>query len=348
MIATGTLSDVSTKGREAPSDSVVGRRVGRFEILSLLGSGGMSRVYLSRLDGFRGFEKLLALKILRRSLSANPQFVEMFLHEARVVAHLQHPNVVQVLELGQWQGRYFMAMEYLQGVPLGKVFEKVEDGERPLLEPRVACAMIMQACEGLQLVHTATDHDNKPLSLVHLDISPQNLFVTTSGTIKLIDFGIARSSSLAPAVAPSPFRGRYAYASPEQLDGSVPDRRSDVFSLGTVLWEMLAGRRLFLGATPLESFYRVSTAPIPLLSTIRPDLPADLERVVMKALSRDPAQRYQTALAFYRDLASVSGHIGRPVSQHEISRLLHSWFTADEFSSRNPTSQSATPAPQAA
>lgn len=348
MNATGTARDTLTTVKGCHHDLVDGRRVGRFEILSLLGAGGMSRVYLSRLDGFRGFEKLLALKVLRRSLSAIPQFVEMFFHEARVVAHLQHPNIVQVLELGQWHGRYFMAMEYLQGVPLGKVFEKVEDGERPLLEPRVACAMIMQACEGLHFVHTAMDQDGKPLSLVHLDISPQNLFVTTSGTIKLIDFGIARSSSLAPAVAPSPFRGRYAYASPEQLDGSVPDGRSDVFSLGTVLWEMLAGRRLFLGATPLESFYRVSTAPIPSLSSIRPDLPTELEQVVMKALSRDPAQRYQTALALYRDLARVSGHVGRPVSQSEISRFLSSWFTNGELSARRSTNQPFTPTPQAA
>jgi len=348
MGAGGTVSTFLETVSGDDGAVVSGRRLGRFELLCDLGSGGMSSVYLSRLVGVGGFEKLFALKVLRPSLSANPQFVEMFFHEARVVAQLQHPNIVQVFELGQCQGRYFMAMEYLQGVALGKVFEKVEDGVRPLLEPRVACALIMQACEGLHFAHEATDHQGRLLSLVHLDISPQNLFVTTSGTVKLIDFGIARSSSLAPAVAPSPFRGRYAYASPEQLDGRVPDRRSDVFSLGTVLWEMLAGRRLFLGETPLESFYRVSTAPIPLLSSLRTDLPDDLDRVVARALSRDPDKRYQTALELFRDLARVQRLSGPPVAHSEVSRLIRTWFGAAEMSGRRGRRQAATPTPQAA
>jgi len=348
MSSSGTVDNSHTTlaGRDGEGPTV--RRIGRYELLSGLGSGGMSSVYLSRLVGVGGFEKLLALKVLRPSLSANPLFVEMFFHEAKVVAHLQHPNIVQVFELGQWRGRYFMAMEYLQGVPLGRIFEKIEDGERPLLEPRVACAMIMQACEGLHFAHEATDHKGRPLALVHLDISPQNLFITSSGTVKLIDFGIARSSTLAPAVAPSPFRGRYAYASPEQLDGRVPDRRSDVFSLGTVLWEMLAGRRLFLGETPLESFYRVSTAPIPALSSLRTDLSPELDRVVSRALARDPSQRYQSALDLYRDLAAVQRRMGSPVAHSELSRLITSWFGSTEVSGRAARRKSSTATPQAA
>jgi serine/threonine-protein kinase len=312
---------------------LVGRHLGRYEVMALLGTGGMAQVYLARLNGLRGFEKLLALKVMRRLLASDPQYVEMFFHEARIVARLQHPNVVQVLELGQVQGHYYMAMEYLRGVPLGTIEERVEQGLIEPLPPRVVCALIMQASEGLHFAHEATDREGRPLSLVHLDVSPQNLLLTTAGVLKLIDFGIARSSSLANTAAPSPFRGRFSYASPEQLDGTGPDRRSDVFSLGTVFWELLAGRRLFLGDTPLESFYRISEAPIPSLAALRPDVPPDLDRVVARALARNPADRYQTALELFREVGEVARRLGPPMSQAELSRLVTTWFTRDELAS---------------
>jgi eukaryotic-like serine/threonine-protein kinase len=325
-----------TGRRDATGDSgssLVGRHLGRYEILALLGTGGMAQVFLARLNGLRGFEKLLALKVMKQLLASDPQYVEMFFHEARVVARLQHPNVVQVLELGQVQGRYYMAMEYLRGVPLGTIEERVEQGLIAPLSPGVVCALIMQACEGLHFAHEATDREGRPLSLVHLDISPQNLLLTTAGALKLIDFGIARSASLANNAAPSPFRGRFSYASPEQLDGTEPDRRSDVFSLGTVFWEMLAGRRLFLGDTPLESIYRISEAPIPSLAALRPDVPSDLDRVVTRALARNPAHRYQSALELFREIGEVASRLGPPVSQADVSRLVTTWFTRDELSS---------------
>ena len=250
-------------------------RLDRFEVLGRLGRGGMSTVYLARLEGPGGFDKRVALKVLHPRLATRPDVLELFFHEARVGCRLSHPNVVQVLELGQWHGLYYIVMEYLEGRSLADLATRAWRQGRPV-EPRLACHVGRQVCEALHHAHEAYGADGRPLGLVHLVGSPQNLLVTVSGTVKLLDFGIARSVGLTDSSPRCPLRGKLSYVSPEQVDGSEPDRRSDVFALGIVLWEMLAGQPLFAGDNPLQCLYRVSSSPVPPLPDLRQDVPPGL------------------------------------------------------------------------
>jgi serine/threonine protein kinase len=261
-------------------------RLGRYEILAPIGSGGMATIYLGRIAGPAGFEKPIALKVIHTHLSEDPQFVEMFFDEARIASQLQHPNIVQIFELGESQGTYFIAMEYLRGETVGAmVLRVIGDGSRRM-DPRIACHVIMQAAEGLHYAHEVKDFDDEHLGLVHRDISPQNLFVTYSGSVKLMDFGIARAKGLAHSTRPGSLKGKFSYMSPEQVRGKEIDRRSDVFSLGVVLWESLAGKRLFKGRNDLESLRLVGEAKVVPVSQIRPGIPPYLDQVVAKALAR--------------------------------------------------------------
>lgn len=308
-----------------------GAMIGRYQVLEHLDSGGMASVYLVRIECSGGFHKRLALKLLHHGLAANPVLVEMFFHEARVLSRLQHPNIVQVVDLDQWDGTYFIVMEHLAAQPLTEVMRG-----RGSLAPRLVCGLGLQACEALHYLHEATDEDDRPLDLVHLDVSPQNLMLTDSGSLKLIDFGISRSNALDDVVPANPFRAKYSYTSPERLTDSEPDRRSDIFSLGTVLWELLVGRRLFSGDNDLQTMYRVSQAEIPPLAEERSDIPAALDAVVRKALCREPGGRYQTALELFEALDSVRGVLGPPVTTIELSRLMSEWFPQRSTLMPNP------------
>jgi serine/threonine-protein kinase len=285
----------------------------------------MASVFLAYLDSAGGFRKPLAVKLLHQDLATNPILVEMFFHEAKVASLLPHPNIAQVFELGMWEGSFFLAMEYLEGETLAEVMQAAGS-----LDPRLVCELGMQACEALEAVHEATDEDDQPLELVHLDVSPQNLVLTTSGSLKLIDFGISRSRALSDIVPANPFRAKYSYTSPERLQDGAPDRRSDLFSLGTVLWELLAGRRLFSGENELQTMYRVSQAEIPSLAAERADIPESLDKIIAKSLERDPDARYQTAMELYRALHLVRRSLGPAVSKSELASFLSRWFPADE------------------
>ena len=304
--------------------------MGRYEILEHLGTGGMASVYLAKLKCTRGFDKLLAVKLLHRDLAADRTFVEMFVHEARVVAQLQHSNIVQVLELGEWRGTLFLAMELLLGETLCELSRHVAAVEDRPLDPRIVCGLGMQACEALHYSHEATDANGQPLSLVHLDVSPQNLLLTYSGSLKLIDFGIARSAELDDTVKSNPFRAKYSYTSPERLLDAEPDCRSDIFSLGTVLWELLSGRRLFSGDNELQTMYRVSQAAIPSLNAEREEVPVSLDYVIAKSLARNPDRRYQSALELLEDLYKVRKSLGPPVTTHELADQMTRWFPGEE------------------
>ena len=315
-----------------------GTMVGRYEVLAHLGTGGMASVHLARMVGARGFTKLLAVKLLHTDLAGDPLFVEMFCHEARTVAQLQHDNIVQVIELGEWRGTLFVAMEYLVGETLAAVSRQARLIDGHAVDPRIVCGLGLQACEALHYTHEARDMEGTPLSLVHLDVSPQNLLLTYTGSLVLIDFGIARSANLVAAVPNNPFRAKTSYTSPERLLDVEPDRRSDIFSLGTVLWELLAGRSLFGGGNDLQTMYRVSQAPIPRLDEERDGVPAVLADVVDRALERDRDQRYGSAIELFEALDTAREALGPPVTSqklaHEMARLFpgvqrHKRATAD-------------------
>lgn len=301
-------------------------RLGRYELLAPIGSGGMAAIYLAKIAGPAGFEKPLALKVIHSHLAEDEQFVQMFFDEARIASQLQHPNIVQIFELGEHEGIYFIAMEYLRGETVGAVIQRVTAGGKRLIDPRVACHIMMEASDGLQYAHELTTLDGEPLRLVHRDISPQNLYVTYSGTVKLMDFGIARAVGLAHSTRPGSLKGKFSYMSPEQVGGLDIDARSDLFALGVVLWEMLTGRRLFKGRNDLESLRLARDAEFVPVGQLRSGIPPELDRVVARALAREPQDRYQSALDLHTDLGIVAERLGSPMSTHELGAWMRGLF----------------------
>jgi serine/threonine-protein kinase len=316
------------------------KALGRYEILASIGSGGMAAIYLARIAGPAGFEKPFALKVVHPHLAEEGDFLDMFYDEARLAAKLQHPNIVQIFELGESAGIFYIAMEYLAGEPVDALYKVAQEQGSPF-DARLCCHIAMAACEGLHCAHEAQDLEGEPLNLVHRDVSPHNFFVTYAGSVKLMDFGIARAAGATHKTRTGALRGKIAYMSPEQAAGRVVDRRSDVFSLGVVLWEMLAGRHLFRGETDLETLRRVTEGDVPPIREQRPDLPLELDVALTRALHRDRNERYPTAMEFHYDLLQVSLQLGLPMNTQDVSQLMHQWFGDEEKKKRGLLAQAS-------
>jgi len=280
-------------------------RLGRYRLCSEVASGGMATVYLARVDGPAGFDKMVALKRIHPHLAREKNFVEMFLDEARIAARINHPNVCHVFDFGESAGSYYIAMEYLLGEPLSRLLKAIWlqpwQKDSPRL-PMYASRIVADACEGLHAAHELRDSDGELMHVVHRDVSPHNLFVTFQGGVRVVDFGIASARNRLHQTNTGEVKGKFAYMAPEQLRGKAVDRRADVWSLGIVLWEMVTMKRLFRRNTEMETIFAVASDTIPRPSDVRPSVPRELEDMIMKALSRDPDQRYPSARDFGRDL----------------------------------------------
>jgi serine/threonine protein kinase len=312
------------EGRQRPPDPDA-TYLGKYRLLARLGTGGMAEVLLGRVDGPAGFSKHFAIKRMRPELTAHREFVDLFLEEARTASLLSHPNICQVNELSTADGDYFMVLEYLDGVPISSVLVKALS-QPTALPIRFLVGVVQQACEGLHYAHEMADEHGRPYHIIHRDISPPNLFVTMDGVVKVLDFGISKSRDSLVKTLTGQIRGKFSYMSPEQLRGEKLDRRSDVFSLGIVLFELLTGRRLFRRKSRLEVFKAVVKEPIPLASDWRPDLPADLVSVLEHALARDRDRRFDTARAFGEALAGSIRSLGGPMSPQAIGTRVRSEF----------------------
>lgn len=295
----------------------------RYWIQDELGSGGMGRVHLARVEGPGGFHKWVAVKRLHEHLLASDAAVRMFLDEGRIAARIAHPNVVAVLDVGEADGATFIAMEYLHGEPLREIMRRAS-ALGAIVPPQIACRILADAAEGLHAAHEVTGDLGEPLSLVHRDVSPQNLFVTYDGVTKIVDFGVAeiRTALGARDAGARELKGKLAYMSPEQTTGGPLDRRTDVFALGVVAWELTTGRRLFRGASDAETMMRVRECNVPRPSALVRDYPIDLEQVVMKALDRDPSQRYATARQFARAIQLMLMSRGELVGREDVAACL--------------------------
>ena len=283
--------DPRTKSDKASAFNVFGR----YRLIADVGRGGMSDVYLAVTEGTEAaarFQKLLVIKMLKPELSEDSEFVAMFLNEARLAARLNHPNVVQTIEVGEAGGRYFLAMEYLEGQPLHRVLRNTDARSRLGLDMRLH--MLIQALAGLHYAHERRDYDGSPLDIVHRDVSPANLFVTYDGHVKLMDFGIAKARDSNSETRVGVFKGKAAYVAPEQARGETVDRRADVYSVGVVLWELLTGRRLWSGSTQIEMLRRVVAGDVTTPRSVDPRIPAELEEICMKALAFSREDRYAT------------------------------------------------------
>jgi hypothetical protein len=295
-------------------------RFGRYTLLYRFASGGMANLYAARLDGPDGFEKTVAIKVMHQHLTRDAEFVRMFIDEARLASRITHPNVIQILELGKVGTSHFIAMEYING-------ETVLGLLRRSRLPVTTCVQIVAAAAlGLHAAHELHDAHGRPLEVVHRDVSPDNILVSYDGAVKVADFGVARArdnvhTSLAGAV-----KGKYGYMAPEQALGYRVDRRADVFSLGVVLFEMTTGRRLFKRPTEAQVLRAVLRCRVPPPSHQAPDYPRALERLVLKALHRNPNSRFQTALAFHQALGAYLLECGESLVPATLGETMTTLF----------------------
>jgi serine/threonine protein kinase len=267
--------------------------LGRYRLLASLGQGGMGTIHVALSSGIGVFKKLVVLKELRRELTKNEKFVEMFLAEAKVAAKLNHPNVIQTLEAGIEGERHFLAMEFLDGQPFSNILRRLHDNRRFPLAMRLR--VLTEALAGLHYAHELCEYDGTALEIVHRDVSPQNVFVTYDGQVKVLDFGIAKARGEETLTDPGVFKGKFAYAAPEQVMGQPSDRRADVFSMGVILWEVIAGRRFAPGA-PNRAAVEIRLAGAePRIRDIAPDVEPVLAEICDRAMAVDPSGRFETA-----------------------------------------------------
>jgi eukaryotic-like serine/threonine-protein kinase len=256
----------------------------------------------------------------------------MFRDEARLAARIEHPNVCRVLDMGSVGDTYFLALEYLHGMPLSRVLVRAARSERPL-DVRMVAGLLVQCCAGLHHAHELRDADGRALDVVHRDISPPNIFVTTAGLVKLLDFGVAKAHGASEKTRTGTVKGKNAYMSPEQVLGLAMDRRSDIFSVGIVLWEALTAQRLFMREVDFETFRAITEGDVPDVRTLRPDVPQELAEVVRRALSLDPLDRFASALELGDAVAAAVASVGGPCGERDIALFLGRRF-AHELTAR--------------
>ncbi|MEO8700533.1 MAG: serine/threonine-protein kinase [Kofleriaceae bacterium] len=276
------------------SAAIRGERFGKYTLVGDIATGGMAEVFLGVKQGLEGFLKVVVLKRVLPHFSNNTQFIRMFIDEARIAARLDHPNIVRTYEFGEVDGQYFTVMEYLPGEDLRSILRRLSHAKQRL-PVHVAVGIVMQLCAGLHCAHQLTDTTGRPLDLVHRDVSPANIIVTYGGEVKIIDFGVAKTNTTATATGT--IKGKLAYMPPEQILARGVDQRSDIFSAGVVLWELLTGRRLFGRPTDAATLYAIMNDPVPPPSRYRPEVPRQLDAIAMRALARTPVDRFDSAEA---------------------------------------------------
>jgi eukaryotic-like serine/threonine-protein kinase len=279
------------------------RQFGKYRLVAHLATGGMAEIFLASQSSLAGFEKLLVIKRILPNLAREARFVEMFLDEARIAAMLNHPNVVQIFDLGRVQGQFFIAMEYLSGESLSMLIRKYR-GRKTAIPPHLAAGILLQAAEGLHHAHHMVGKDGKPLNIVHRDVSPQNIFVLYDGGVKVVDFGIAKAALRSTQTRAGTLKGKYAYMSPEQVLGEELDGRSDVFALGIVLWECLVGAKLFKQESELKLLQSITQKDAPSPRSVNPGVPEALAAITLKAMARNREERFSSAAEFRSALAA--------------------------------------------
>ncbi|MCC7536610.1 MAG: protein kinase [Deltaproteobacteria bacterium] len=300
---------------------------GRYIPLFDLAAGGMGVVSVAQLRGDRGFRKTVAVKRIHPQLASDAQFYELLAREAHVASLIRDPGVVQVHELVEQNGELVLAMELVEGVSLKKLQYAVEAAEASF-PIAVAARILAKVGRALHAAHTATDESGHPLSIVHRDVSPQNVLLSFRGDVKVTDFGIAKALASEEATRSSTVRGKPAYLSPEQISGEAVDLRSDIWSLGIVAFELVTGRRLFKGRNDLETLRLLLEGEIPYLDAVRADVPSALASAVHRALQRDPAARWSSALDFAQAIeSSVEGGFAR---RDDVAALLATYLPDEE------------------
>jgi serine/threonine-protein kinase len=281
----------------------VGDKVGDYEVLERIKAGGMGALYLARRTGAAGFARPVAIKVMQADLLEDDESVRMFVEEALLSARIRHPNVVHVEQFGETEDGYYLVMEYVHGLSLSQLLSRIGANQRAV-SVSFAVYLALQVADGLHAAHELRDDDGEELGVVHRDVSPSNILLSADGYVKLIDFGIAKARSRSPTLHRT-LKGKLRYMPPEQAFGKPVDRRADVYALGIVLWELLTMRRLFQSNDDFDLLEQVRKPVIAPPSTIRTELTAELDRVAMRALAPEPADRYESAHAFRIALAEA-------------------------------------------
>jgi serine/threonine-protein kinase len=284
-------------------------KFGRYVLVDRIATGGMAEVYRAVTQGVEGFRRTFVVKRILADKADSATFIRMFIDEARICAALHHPNVVQVYDFGSVEGSYFLAMEYLQGKDLSSLM-RVLRAAKTSVPPGLAAFIGREAAVGLHYAHTLKGAGGQPLGIVHRDVTPSNIMLLFAGGVKLLDFGIAKAATAASEAGEGGgdgVKGKFGYLAPEQARGVDVDGRADVFALGVTMWEMLVGRRLFAGKDEVETLRNVLQKPVPPPSSLRPDVPPELDRIVLRALDRSREKRYQNADELARDCDAVLG-----------------------------------------
>ncbi len=301
---------------------------GKYLLLDRVNVGGMAEVFKAKAFGVEGFERLVAVKRILPSIAEDAEFIEMFIDEAKIAVQLTHANIAQIFDLGRVGESYFIALEYVHGKDLRTIFDRARKRGEPLPVP-MACFNIMKVCEGLAYAHDKKDASGRELNLVHRDVSPQNVLISYDGEVKLIDFGIAKAAGKASKTQAGILKGKFGYMSPEQVRGLPLDRRSDVFAVGIVLYELLTGERLFVGETDFSTLEKVRNVEIMPPSTYNRRIPDELEQIVLKALSKDVDDRYQTAMDLHDDLQSFMYTSGNFFARKDLAAYMRKTFAEE-------------------
>ena len=305
------------------SDRESGVRVGRYVVLRRLGSGGMADVYLARAEGEAGFERLVALKVMLDEFARNPKFVSHFLDEARLAPRLVHPNIVAVTDLGKEGDSYVIAMEYVDGADLARLVQGVA-ARGAQIPAEVALAIVRRVCDGLHFAHTAVDSDGHPLHLVHRDVKSANVFVARNGSVKVGDFGIAKIAGATRTAKTEigEVKGTAAYMAPEHRTGQDVDARADVYAVGAIAYELLTGRTINLDLAMLAHLGRDGWPHLAPPSSVRPELPPELDAVVFRAMAFERDDRHASCEALEQAIADIAGRHGLTASDKLIARWL--------------------------
>ncbi|MCK5800616.1 MAG: serine/threonine protein kinase, partial [Deltaproteobacteria bacterium] len=294
----------------------------KYRILEKLDSGGMAEIYRAEAELIQGLKKQVAIKRILPHLTKNEKFVAMFLDEAKLSLYLDHANIVHVFDIGRSGETYFIVMEYVHGPNLRSVNESMRRLGQ-LIKIEEAIFMMMEVCKGLGYAHDmVSPEDGQSLKIVHRDVSPPNILLSRNGEVKLVDFGLAKAASQVEQTDPGVVKGKFSYLSPEAASGQTVDFRSDLFAVGIILFEVLTGRRLFLGETDYQTVELVRKANVPSLATINPQIPPELDQIVHKSLARDANQRYQHAYEFQDALAQFLFARGTKVTSRDIATLV--------------------------
>ena len=301
---------------------------GKYLLLDRISVGGMAEVFKAKSYGVEGFEKVIAIKRILPSMGEDRDFIKMFIDEAKIAGQLAHANICQIFELGRIEGDHFIAMEYIWGRDLLQISNRFRKRKQQMPVP-MACYVLSKVCEGLDYAHRKKDPLGRPLEIVHRDCSPQNVLVSYEGEVKIIDFGIAKAASRSSRTMAGVLKGKFGYMSPEQVRGLPLDRRTDIFALGTVLYECVTGERLFHGESDFSILEKVRNVDITPPSRINGNIPSEVEQIIMKALSRDPDERYQWCVELQADLHAYLMSRPSVFSAKALSAWLKEAFAAE-------------------